>query len=93
MTLTEASGPWEALAQVRLVNNRVNLLLLDELTADGLKTNLSTRGERTMGRHLVHVYEVHPMRVEHADKALANLFPRVMRTDRLRWAVWAWNYV
>lgn len=44
ITRTEKSTLWEDSAQARLIDNRVNLLLLDELTAEGLNTTLSTRG-------------------------------------------------
>ena len=69
----------EELAEAWLINNRVNLLLLRELTPEALSCTLSTRGGRTVGQQLVHVYEVRRSKLETADKALAKELPRVTR--------------
>ena len=69
----------EELAEALLINNRVNLLLLKELTPDALRCTLSTRGGRTVGQQLVHVYEVRRSKLEAADKALAKELPAVTR--------------
>jgi uncharacterized damage-inducible protein DinB len=67
------------LAETWLINNRVNLLLLRELSQDALECTLSTRGGRTVGQQLVHVYEVRRSKLEVADKSLAKGLPAVAR--------------
>jgi len=69
----------EDLVEAWLINNRVNLLLLKELTPEALRATLSTRGGRTVGQQLVHVYEVRRSKVEAADKTLAKDLPAVTR--------------
>ncbi|MHC4136952.1 MAG: DinB family protein [Planctomycetota bacterium] len=69
----------EELVEAWLINNRVNLLLLKELTPEALRCTLSTRGGRTVGQQLVHVYEVRRSKVEAADKTLAKGLPAVAR--------------
>jgi uncharacterized damage-inducible protein DinB len=69
----------EELVETWLINNRVNLMLIKELSAEALQATLSTRGGRTVGQQLVHVYEVRRSKVELADKALAKKLPRVTR--------------
>jgi uncharacterized damage-inducible protein DinB len=67
------------LAEAWLINNRVTLLLLDALTPEALRATLSTRGGRTVGEQLVHVYQVRRAKLEAADKALARDLPDVAR--------------
>ncbi|MHC4781285.1 MAG: hypothetical protein ACYTFG_22140, partial [Planctomycetota bacterium] len=67
----------DGLEQTWLINNRVNLLLLRELTAEGMVATLSTRGGRTVGQQLAHVYEVRRKKLEQADRSLANDLPRI----------------
>jgi len=69
----------EDLVEAWLINNRVNLLLLEALTPEALRATLSTRGGRTVGQQLVHVYEVRRSKVETADKTLAKDLPAVTR--------------
>ncbi|MFQ5843424.1 MAG: DinB family protein [Planctomycetota bacterium] len=71
----------DALIETWLINNRVNLLLLGELSPEALRCTLSTRGGRTVGQQWAHVYEVRRSKVEAADKALAGDLPRVTRTQ------------
>ncbi len=69
----------EQLAEAWLINNRVNLLLLKDLSPEALRATLSTRGGRTVGQQLVHVYEVRRAKLEAADKSLAKDLPKVER--------------
>jgi uncharacterized damage-inducible protein DinB len=69
----------EALAETWLINHRVNRLLLDALTPEGLAATLSTRGGRTVGQQLVHVYEVRRSKLEAADRTLAADLPKLTR--------------
>jgi uncharacterized damage-inducible protein DinB len=69
----------EDLVEAWLINNRVNLLLLNELTPEALRATLSTRGGRTVGQQLVHVYEVRRSKLEAAKKTLAEDLPAVTR--------------
>jgi uncharacterized damage-inducible protein DinB len=69
----------EELVETWLINNRVNLFLLRELSQEALECTLSTRGGRTVGQQLVHVYEVRRSKLEAADKTLAKPLPSVTR--------------
>jgi uncharacterized damage-inducible protein DinB len=69
----------EALVETWLINNRVNLMLLNELTQEALECTLSTRGGRMVGQQLVHVYEVRRSKVELANKSLAKGLSLVKR--------------
>ncbi|MCP4659326.1 MAG: hypothetical protein GY856_28280 [bacterium] len=69
----------EELIETWLINNRVNLRLLSELTPQALQCSLSSRGGRTVGQQLAHVYTVRRSKVELADKALAKDLPVVAR--------------
>jgi uncharacterized damage-inducible protein DinB len=71
----------EDLAEAWLINNRVDLLLLEELTQEALEATLSTRGGRTVGQQLVHVYEVRRAKLEAADKTLAKDLPKIARDE------------
>ena len=48
----------EQLLETWRINNRMNLLLLDNITDTGLQKTLSTRGGRTVYLQLVHVHNV-----------------------------------
>ena len=69
----------EQLVDTWLINNRVNLILLSELTQEGLQSTLSTRGGRTVGQQLAHVYDVRRRRLELADKDLLENLPAISR--------------
>lgn len=70
---------FDQLADAWLVNHRVMLRLLDGLTPEALAATLSTRGGRTVGQQLVHVYEVRRAHLESADRELAKGLPKVAR--------------
>jgi uncharacterized damage-inducible protein DinB len=54
-----ASSPLaDGLIEAWHINNRVNLLLLEEISDDGLAATLSSRGGRTVARQLAHVHMV-----------------------------------
>ena len=40
------------------INNRANLLLLDHISAEGLRSTLSARGGRDVGRQFAHLHNV-----------------------------------
>jgi len=40
------------------INNRVNLMLLDQITEAGLRSSLSTRGGRDVARQFAHMHSV-----------------------------------
>ena len=48
----------EQLIEAWRINNRMNLLLIDNTTDDGMQKTLSTRGGRTVYLQLVHVHNV-----------------------------------
>jgi uncharacterized damage-inducible protein DinB len=70
---------YEALAETWLINNRVTLRMLGELGTEALECTVSTRGGRTVGQQLVHVYEVRRRKLEQADRTLAADLPPVAR--------------
>lgn len=51
-------------------NNRINLLLLDEISEEGLRCTLSTRGGRDVARQFAHMHDV---RVYHLEKRARDL--------------------
>lgn len=51
-------------------NNRINLFLLDHISAAGLKCTLSQRGGREVARQFAHVHDV---RVYHLEKRAKDL--------------------
>ena len=51
-------------------NNRINLFLLDHISAAGLKCTLSKRGGREVARQFAHVHDV---RVYHLEKRAKDL--------------------
>lgn len=48
----------EQLLEAWRINNKMNLLLIDNTTDDGMQKTLSTRGGRTIYLQLVHVHNV-----------------------------------
>jgi uncharacterized damage-inducible protein DinB len=71
----------ESLVESWLINNRVDLLLIDTLSDEGLRATLSERGGRSVGQQLVHVLDVRRRKIEKADAALAKKLPKVTRAD------------
>ena len=69
----------EQLVDTWMINNRVNLLLLDHLDAKALQNTLSTRGGRTVGQQLAHVYNVRRSWVEVVDKKRLSDLPPIER--------------
>jgi len=51
-------------------NNRINLFLLDHISAAGMKCTLSTRGGRDVARQFAHLHDV---RVYHLEKRAKDL--------------------
>lgn len=51
-------------------NNRINLFLLDNISAAGLKSTLSTRGGRDVARQFAHLHDV---RIYHLEKRAKDL--------------------
>ena len=51
-------------------NNRINLLLIGKISADGMACSLSTRGGRSVARQFAHL---HSNRVWHLQKRAADL--------------------
>ena len=58
-------------------NNRINLFLLDHITAAGMKCTLSTRGGRDVARQFAHLHDV---RVYHIEQRV--LFLTLFRDPR-----------
>jgi len=72
---------YDALAESFLINNRVTLYFLSEISQEALSTSLSTRGGRTVGQQFVHVCEVRRDKVARADKELGAGLPKLARED------------
>ncbi len=60
----------ELLEAIR-TNNRINLLLIDEISAEGLKDTLSTRGGRDVAAQLAHIHTNRVWQMEKRGKAFA----------------------
>ncbi len=59
-------------------NNRINLLLIDKIKSEGMKSTLSTRGGRGVAGELAHVHNNRVWQVEKRAKDLAvglKIFP------------------
>ena len=52
-------------------NNRINLFLLDHITAAGMKCTLSTRGGRDVARQFAHLHDVRVYHLEQRAKDLS----------------------
>jgi uncharacterized damage-inducible protein DinB len=71
----------EELVETWLIGNRVNLCLIRGLTPEALAATLSSRGGRTVGQQLVHVYQVRRAKLEAADRKLVAGLPVLERED------------
>ena len=71
----------EQLVETWMINNRVNLMLLDHLDKAALDSTLSTRGGRTVGNQLAHLYAVRRSWVEVTNKSLVESLPVIERED------------
>ena len=60
----------DELVEAWRTNNRINLFLLDHISAAGLKCTLSTRGGREVARQFAHLHDV---RVYHLEKRAKDL--------------------
>ncbi len=69
------------LVEAWMINNRVNLMLLDNLNDAALQATLSTRGGRTVGHQLAHLCSVRRGWVEVAEKKLLAGVPSIERDD------------
>jgi uncharacterized damage-inducible protein DinB len=59
------------------INHRVNLMLLEAITPEGLKCTLSARGGRDVGRQFAHMHDVRLWNLEAAAKPLWKGMTRV----------------
>lgn len=60
----------EELLEAWRTNNRINLFLIDRISAAGMKCSLSKRGGRDVARQFAHLHDV---RVYHLDKRAKDL--------------------
>ncbi len=60
----------EELLEACRTNNRINLILLDHITEEGLRCTLSTRGGRDVARQFAHLHNV---RIWHLEKRAKDL--------------------
>ncbi len=60
----------EELLEAWRTNNRINLILLDHITEEGLRCTLSTRGGRDVARQFAHLHNV---RIWHLEKRAKDL--------------------
>ena len=52
-------------------NNRINLVLIDGISDEGLRSSLSTRGGRDVARQFAHLHNVRVYQMEQRAKDLA----------------------
>src|SRR5215813_10748297 len=69
----------EQLVETWMINNRVNLMLLDNISDEGLRVTLSSRGGRTVGQQFVHLCSVRRSWVEVIEKKLLGEIPNIQR--------------
>jgi uncharacterized damage-inducible protein DinB len=69
----------EQVVEAWRINNRVNLMLLANLKPAELECTLSSRGGRTVGQQLTHLYGVRRSWLEVIDKKLVQNLPAVGR--------------
>lgn len=69
----------EQLIDAWQINNKMNLLLIDNVTDDGMQKTLSTRRGRTVYQQLVHVHNV---RVGWLEAAAKDIFKKCKVLDR-----------
>ncbi len=69
----------EQLINAWRINNRMNLLLIDNINDEGMQKTLSTRGGRTVYQQLVHVHNVRLGWIEVATK---DIFKNYKQLDK-----------
>ncbi len=52
-------------------NNRINLFLIDKISAEGMQCSLSTRGGKSVARQFTHIHNVRLWQLESRAKDLA----------------------
>jgi uncharacterized damage-inducible protein DinB len=71
----------DQLVETWMINNRVNLVLLDHLADEALKSTLSSRGGRTVAQQLAHLCSVRRRWVEVVSPKLAPEISNIERED------------
>lgn len=61
----------DEVVQAWQVNNRINLLLIRQISAAGMKASLSSRGGRTVARQFAHLHNNRIWQLQRRAKALA----------------------
>ncbi len=61
----------EAILEAWRTNNRINLLLIDKISEEGMACTLSRRGGRDVCRQFAHMHNVRASRLEHWARELA----------------------
>src|SRR6266542_3149891 len=69
----------EQLIEAWRINNRMNLLLIDNVNDEGMQKTLSTRGGRTVYLQLVHVHNV---RLGWIEVAAKDIFKKYKTLDK-----------
>jgi uncharacterized damage-inducible protein DinB len=69
----------EQLIEAWRINNRMNLLLIDNVDDSGLQKTLSTRGGRTIYQQLVHVHNV---RLGWLEVSAKDIFDKYTKLDK-----------
>ena len=76
---SRASWWIDSLVETWLVNNRINLTVLEQLSQEALETTLSTRGGRTVGMELAHLLDNRRRHLDKRDPERAARVPVVTR--------------
>jgi len=69
----------EQLTDAWQINNRMNLLFIDNINDEGMQKTLSTRGGRTVYLQLVHVHNVRMSWLEIIAKDIFNKYNHSIR--------------
>ena len=71
------------LLQAWEINNRVNLMILDNISSEGLNSTLSVRGGRTVALQFVHMHNVRLNWLEHTAKDIFKKYQSLDKTGKL----------
>jgi len=71
VTALETEALREQLLEAWMTNHRINTMLLDAVSEDGLRSTLSTRGGRDVARQFAHLHNVRIWHLEKRARGLA----------------------
>jgi uncharacterized damage-inducible protein DinB len=79
--ISEVSVMKEQILEAWHISNRVNLMLIDHISTDGMKSTLSTRGGRDVAKQFAHLHNVRLMWLEVSAKDLTKGLQKFSNDD------------